>query len=147
MKYQIVYTRDASLTSRLIRKFTWGDHSHVALVHKGVAYEARISQGVTKRPVEELFEQYETYAIYEMDASIRVLDFIKRQVGRPYDYAGIAGVVLREDTQNALRWFCSELIAAAFASDGRPLLRTRRFGRLTPAILELSPLPQLIART
>ena len=144
MKYQIVYTHGDTLTSNVIRRITWGTSSHVAVVYDGISYEA-LTRGVVARPAEELFEAHGAYAIYEVDASIRVLDFLKAQVGKPYDFNGIVGILFHRDWQDDARWFCSELIAAAFAFDGRPLLRATRLGRITPTILEMSPVPQLLA--
>lgn len=73
-----------------------------------------------------------------------VQDFALAQVGKGYDYAGIAGFLARKDLQTADRWFCSELVSAAFWSAGIPLLR-REPHKVAPGDLRDSPLLQMEA--
>lgn len=63
------------------------------------------------------------------------------QVGKPYDYSAILGIALDRDWHDESRWFCSELVCAAFEKAGYPLLSTRpsdKFYRITPRDLLLS---------
>jgi hypothetical protein len=73
-----------------------------------------------------------------------VIDFALAQVGKKYDYAGITGFLVRKDIQKAERWFCSELVAAAFESAGAMLLRQPPH-KIDPGTLRSSPLLGLYA--
>ena len=66
--------------------------------------------------------------------------FAHAQLGKPYDYSALLGVLAHRDWHADDRWYCSELIAAAFESVGLPLLRSEFADRVTPATLYLSPL-------
>jgi uncharacterized protein YycO len=59
--------------------------------------------------------------------------FLREQVGKPYDFKGIAGIALGRDWQEPDSWFCSELIAAALCHSGvfPPRLATE-FNFVTP---------------
>lgn len=65
----------------------------------------------------------------------------RTQVGKPYDYSAISGIATDRDWHSEGRWFCSELVAAAFEHAGHPLLSTRpslKLWRITPRDLLLS---------
>lgn len=66
------------------------------------------------------------------------------QVGKGYDYRGIAGFLARKDLDNADKFFCSELVSAAFWKPGIPLLR-RLPHAVAPGDLRDSPLLRLFA--
>lgn len=48
----------------------------------------------------------------------RFHDFLRSQIGKPYDTLGILGAALDRDWRNPSSWFCSELIAAALETCG-----------------------------
>lgn len=123
--------------SWLIRRFTWSPFSHVDLVlPDGRLLGARGSGGVAIRDQDE----FSAVAQFQVDAPASVLDIAASQVGKPYDWEALAGFVSRRDWQDNDSWFCSELVAWAFAQAGSPLLRTTNLNRITPRDLLLSPL-------
>jgi uncharacterized protein YycO len=65
--------------------------------------------------------------------------FLLSQVGRKYDYSGVIRFLTREKSVNNQRWFCSELVYAAFSAAGLPLLNCREAYKVSPALLALSP--------
>lgn len=52
------------------------------------------------------------------DASARFYDFLRQQVGKPYDTCAIFGFATGRNWRDADAWFCSELIAAALEACG-----------------------------
>ena len=57
-------------------------------------------------------------------------DFLKTQIGKPYDHSAILGFALDRDWRQSDSWFCSELVAAALEQAGyfsfaSPLRQTR----------------------
>ena len=63
-----------------------------------------------------------------------VLDFATRQVGKPYDYAGLFLFTLRPSWNDPSRWFCSELCAAALIDAGI-IAYPGRIARVSPGRL------------
>ncbi len=62
-----------------------------------------------------------------------VLDAALSQLGKPYDWLGVAGVALRgREWQEDDCWFCSELVAWAFSEAGFPLFRPHLQARIVP---------------
>jgi uncharacterized protein YycO len=68
-----------------------------------------------------------------------VAQFLLSQVGKRYDYASIFRFLTREKSLNNNRWFCSELVFAAFAAGGIRLLNCQEPYKISPALLALSP--------
>jgi uncharacterized protein YycO len=65
--------------------------------------------------------------------------FLLNQVGKKYDYSSIFRFLTREKAHNDRRWFCSELVFAAFAAGGCRLLNCQEAYKISPALLALSP--------
>lgn len=122
--------------SWLVRRFTWSPYSHVDLVlPDGRLLGARGDGGVTIRAP----EPFPTVTRFTVDAPESVIDTALQQLGKPYDWSAIAGLIARRNWQQPDRWFCSELVAWAFESTGHPLLRSAGHYRITPRDLLLSP--------
>jgi len=128
--------------SRLIRFFTWSDFSHVDLVLANQdLLGARMSGGVRiRKGTERTFSKVAQFGVH-VPATIeeQVIAFLFGQIGKPYDWGAIFGLVFRRNWQKTDSWFCSELIAAAFQQAGFPLLR-ETLNRITPRDLVMSPL-------
>jgi uncharacterized protein YycO len=75
------------------------------------------------------------------EAIVKAYRWALTQVGKPYDFSAITGIVLNRDWHNENKWFCSELLVVAFEKAGAPILSTRpssAFWRVTPRDLLLS---------
>jgi uncharacterized protein YycO len=130
------FSTGAGPASWLVRRFTWSPYSHVDLVlPDGRLLGARGDGGVAIREP----ELFLTVTRFTVDAPECVIDAALEQLGKPYDWSAIAGIVTRRNWQQPDRWFCSELVAWAFESAGRPLLRAQGTHRITPRDLLLSP--------
>lgn len=120
--------------SRAIRAFTWSRWSHVALIDGYCAIEALAPDGVTVNDTEVVLMRSSEFELVELPCrnpeAVRAA--AASQVGRPYDWSAVLGIALRRDWQQDDAWFCSELIAWAFAQAGEPLFRADCLRRVTP---------------
>jgi uncharacterized protein YycO len=71
----------------------------------------------------------------------RMSDFLANQIGKKYDYRGVARFLSRhsDGDQENKRWFCSELVCAAFAAAGVQLFNARHW-EISPGTLSICPL-------
>lgn len=132
------FSRGTGPAGALVRAATWSWCAHVGFaLDGGWVLDATPAAGVALRQaVDDASTRY--FAVPE--PSQRVLTLALSQEGRPYDWRGALGIGLHRDWQDEGRWFCSELVAWAFAAAGNPLLRTDHLDRITPRDLLLSPL-------
>jgi uncharacterized protein YycO len=130
------------LVSALIRDKTFCAYSHVEFVlNDGTTLGAHAEGGVAIRPAN--YDNFTKIAVFNVpvatdEVKASILAFAMAQVGKPYDFGAIAGLVLNRDWRNTSKWFCSELVAAAF-EQGQPLLRVAdSVDRITPRDVLLS---------
>lgn len=128
------------ISSKAIRFFTWSWASHVDFVlPNGKLFGALATQdggGVRLHDA----ENYTRIERFQVDAPESIIDIAMTQEGKPYDWAGIFGLVLRErNWEDDDKWFCSELVAWSFKQGGFPLLNETT-SRITPRDLLISPL-------
>ena len=74
----------------------------------------------------------------------RMMDWLYNQVGKPYDFMAVIGIVFRRNWRSENKWFCSELVARAFEVGDKPLIRADHVSRVTPAMLDLSTLAETL---
>ena len=138
----VEFSDTGSIPGNAVKLFTWSWAPHVDFVlPDGSLLGARPSCGVAvvaRAPARRVER-------FEVDAPDAVLANARSQVGRPYDWAGVLGVALHRDWRATDSWFCSELIAWAFAEAGYPILRSDTVDRITPRDLLLSPLLRPVA--
>lgn len=148
----IVVSTTPAMISRAIRTATGSVVSHAILYIGGGQVVEAIQPGVTLRSLHEALFDASMAAAYRHPRlsdgkGLIVRDFVGRQLGRGYDFAGIAGqagfqldrkvfcaeadvecirrvgnVNMRLQRQD--RFFCSELVADAFRHAGVPLVHT-----------------------
>lgn len=131
--------------SRLIRFFTWSEFSHVDVVLSSDFLLGAQWDGVKVRPPDyQAFSKTVRYTItLNAEVEQEVMAFLYAQLGKPYDKVAIFSFPFRKDWQDDGKWFCSELVAAAFAQAGVPLVHEAK-NRITPRDLTLSPLLTLV---
>jgi len=66
--------------------------------------------------------------------------FLRLQVGKPYDYAGLFGFITRRENagEGQDKWFCGELTFAAYLHIKRPLLNGIDAHKVFPSMLSYS---------
>ncbi len=140
--------RGISAGSRLIRWFNWSDYSHAAWLDDDdwTLYEAWIGTGV--RALRSLHEGHtpgtrvDVFNDQLSDAQrSTVRAFLTQEMGKPYDLPGVLRFATRrpESRRSQQRWFCSELVAAAFEQADAPLLKRIPSYKVHPGLLAWSP--------
>lgn len=113
-----------TLPSRIIRDFTRGAYSHVDVLLSGGqtigSYEEKVTaggvvipSGVQLRPMAYADFAKTKILTFDTGDDKAFLDFMHAQIGKPYDWPGIAGIALDRNWHNSDAWFCSEIVAAA----------------------------------
>lgn len=117
----------------LIRAVTWSQWSHVALVDGDEVIEA-IWPAVRVAPLAEVIAKHSAHVIIDLPchAPADVINAARSQVGKPYDLTALFGLLMHRDWQENDSWFCSELVAWAFAAAGQPIFRQDASSRITP---------------
>lgn len=135
-KLILVHGRD--FYSRLIRWETFSPYSHAAFEFDDGFQIGAESGGVGVYPPSP-GTVITRFDVDGLDIE-KAVDAACSQVGKPYDWTAIAGLVMRRDWRETDSWFCSELVAWACEQAGTPLLRANRLNRITPGQIALSPL-------
>lgn len=121
MKIHFCKSRD--IGGSLIRLFLFSRWNHVAIEIGGVVFEAVSRGGVRAVPAAQfrkLWHKVKTVEVSVADPK-ESLYFLKRQLGKPYDWMALVALPFREDWHKSGKWFCSELVAEALRHGGRPL--------------------------
>lgn len=123
-------------------------YSHASvLLDEATAIEAREFKGVRMvfanmlaQPGERV-DHFAVAGLTEAQAAT-VREFLYAQIGKPYDYTMVARFISRRQASRKSKgkWFCSELVFAAFAKAGVNLLDRVEPWAVSPGLLSLSPL-------
>lgn len=132
MTVQVVFSRNHTPGSILLRAALWSPWSHCALVDGDTVIEAAAFRGVRERPLHDFMADATKAAVLSLPGDPgAVIAAARSQLGKPYDWLGVAGIGFRRRWQDEDAWFCSELVAWAFEVAGAPLFRTG-YWRVTP---------------
>lgn len=137
-----------SIVSQAIRAVTYSDYSHVDFVLPGEGYlGAHSDGGVLIRPFGYCKPAKVMNAVVKVSEPVAdsVIRFARAQIGKPYDHGAIFGLLARRNWQDSEKWFCSELVAAAFLHAGHPILNTMHLERVTPRDVSISPLLHVLS--
>lgn len=129
--------------SRAIEFWTWSSWSHVDVMTPDGWLGARLIGGVQVRPWDYVtsYGKAEIWGIsLDAETEARIMTYLYAQVGKPYDFGAIAGMLVRRDWKNDSKWFCSELVIASFAACGVYLLNTSMMNRISPRDLYMTPM-------
>jgi hypothetical protein len=144
MTIKVVLFKGSTFAACVVRYVTRSKYAHAAIVVGGTYYEARPFYGVRKiENWEEKLkdEEYEVFHLKTTEPYARcVTCFLKRQLGKGYDWFGLLGFVggaTRADRKSRGKWFCSELVAVVCERLEQPLLRADPW-LLSPRDLSLS---------
>ena len=149
----LFFTTSSNVISWAIRQRTWGRFSHVQIIVSDdrdgmLDVISADPNGVYCRAVQE--EEWKNYSILtypEMTGEERtnVVRFCFQQIGKPYDYVGLASFLLYKGMQKEGAWFCSELAYVAYKQAGIRLQRRVKQDFISPRDLYISPLLKPIA--
>ena len=144
MTIKLLFSRSHQLGSYFIRWITWSDWSHVEFVtDDGFVIGAVYPGGVMKYPLATRLAEssaYEYCTVVKGDYQ-KALDFLTKQIGKPYDVTAIFGILTHRDWEEDDRWFCSEMQTAAIkeSNDGVCSPVRKVSWRVTPQDLYQSP--------
>lgn len=144
-----LYRGKSFFPSRCIRWFSWSHYSHAAIVQErldgqtiieawtpgGVQETQRFSQLHARGTRIDLFRFRRELSAFEECA---LLDFARKQLGRPYDWRGVLSFLFRARMQRKGSWFCSELVAYCCRMIGRQLLMCEDW-KVAPGDIAKSP--------
>lgn len=115
---------------------SWASHSEFVL-SDGSTFGSHADGGVKWRPYRA--NRYIRIARFIAPNIEDAYDWALTQGGKKYDFSAILGIALNRNWRSGDRWFCSELIAAAWEHTPIPLLNPAAdVARITPRDLLLS---------
>ncbi|MBI2769977.1 MAG: hypothetical protein HYX47_10165 [Burkholderiales bacterium] len=135
---RIVFCRRRNLGSLILRTALWSAWSHCAIVNGDQVIEASAFHGVRTRPLAELEAEASQREFVDVPCAdpAALIAWATAQLNKPYDWRGVFGLAFHRKWQGGDSWFCSELVAAAFAAAGSPLFVTDAW-RITPRDLSI----------
>lgn len=134
------FTRGTGIGGYIVRLSTWSSFAHCGFkLDDGFVLDATPEHGVSLRKAED----DDTTIYFKILAPKEYIDgaveYAHQQLGKPYDWTAIYGMAIRRDWWDESKYFCSELLEAAFAHIHYPLVRdSKKFDRITPRDLLLS---------
>lgn len=141
--------RGSGIVAKLIRWQQRSQYAHASIMVGGWVYEAVGDGGVRKVGPGTYEAEYRagsivTATVYLTEAQEAVLQaFLEAQLGKRYDFAAVARFVTRGNAANEAtrRWFCSELVVAAFQHTlGLPLFANTEPWEVSPGLLARTPI-------
>jgi uncharacterized protein YycO len=140
---QILLHHGTGLLNSLIRWQTRSHYAHASVLLRdddNVIVQSLPGKGVhVTRLSPDDWRGVDRFVLCEPFDEAAVSQFLLAQVGKKYDYSGVLRFLTREKSPDNKRWFCSELVFAAFVVGHCPLLNCREAYKISPALLELSP--------
>jgi hypothetical protein len=117
------FAAEDGVTAEIIKLYQRGWPSHVdAVMPDGSLLGARIENGVAIRRAGYVkfvkTEQVRLEVSRDPRGDAAFYDFLRQQLGKPYDVKAIVAFALIRDWRDPRAWFCSELIAAALEHCG-----------------------------
>jgi uncharacterized protein YycO len=141
---KIAMYKGTGVGSELILYFSRGGYSHAAvMLNDGSIIESKEFHGVRRRAsvTDQLTNNY-TIDIFDVTTTPEqdkiIENFLVSQLGKGYDYASVVGFVVyasKEGRRSYGKWFCSELVFAAFQKAGIDLLKRIDAWKVSPTIL------------
>lgn len=128
-----------SIGIRFVTRSNW---SHAGLYHDGMFLSAQ-KDGVKLRP----HDKNSKLLFLKVPKAAEVCTWMNTQLGKPYDFTAIFGILIDRNWREDDSWFCSELVAWACEKAGIPLfnvnfLLNRVFPNLVGASCVASNLSQ-----
>lgn len=126
MQVNLRFSTANAIGSWAIREFTRCAYSHVDVVaDNGMAlcsYEQPVTMDGQTIPA-GVYWRPNGYGVFSAQLTLTVpctqaqqdtfWTFMEAQIGKPYDWIGILGILSSRDWRQPDSWFCSELVAAA----------------------------------
>lgn len=125
---RVVFGRRLSIGSIAIRMFTWSQWSHCGVItDRDTVIESTSKDGVIETTLDNFKTRYPDYIILNIPARKGWFTRLSKEMGKPYDWGAIFGIVFRKKWSSPSRWFCSELVAHASG-----VFNEKYINRITP---------------
>lgn len=106
----LIFGRNDSWISRIIRWRTLSKWSHVGILWQGSVIESVGPSGVQLTPIEEFNKRYTATERRCLPGNpVKAL----AQVGKPFDLHGLKLILIGLESKRMTHWFCSDLVAYA----------------------------------
>lgn len=135
---KVIFGRRPAVGSWVIRFATWSDWSHCGVISaSGDVIHSTWPSGVHRTPLHEWLRKYPANEVLDVPLKDEkaAMSWLELQIGKPYDLSGLIAFGTHRDWQEEDKWFCSELVGAAFVAGG--LVFRVPSARLTPGGLYL----------
>lgn len=146
---KLLFTRRHHIGSHVIRAVTWSEYSHVDLMlNDAQVIGAMAFKGVAVASSAHRLDAASNAVVMDVPV-LSVSDaeaFAYRQLGKPYDWAGVIGIGLHRDWQHDDKWSCAEFVAAALRFAGARLFDERFYNRVTPQDLLMLPFEREVVK-
>lgn len=131
---KLLLSTETGIIHWAIRVSAFSQWSHVAVIDGDNVIESVSFAGVREIPLQQALQTASKYTTIEIPIpnEAAFLEAVRSQIGKPYDYTAIAGLLVHRDWQAEDRWFCSELPAWAANKAGCPIFRAEAMHRVTP---------------
>jgi uncharacterized protein YycO len=136
---KLQFSAQNTIFSQLIRWRDWSDYSHSEFVLSDGTLLGADIDGVKIRSPYQVKRKLVLSVDVTSEQHREIMATALSQVGKDYDFGGVAGFVTNRDWQDDSKWFCWELIAYCFMQAGVPLLRFDNLHRVSSSLM-LSPL-------
>lgn len=138
---KLIFTRSPGLVSKIIRRITWHDYSHVALEVNGMVYECNHKDGCITVPYAEWLNQHHGDSIafvkIQPASQAKVVKRLNRKLGSGYDWLNLLLFPFNIDTSTKHKLICSRYLGWAINAD-REFFSHTNYHRLAPRHLYLS---------
>lgn len=147
---KIALFKGEGLFSRLIKWQTRSPYSHAAIIDEnGALWESREGFGVrvTTNAADAINCSVDLFDVEMTDAQRHsVAEFLRGQLGKKYDWTMVLRFISRRQASRSQseKWFCSELVFAAFKKAGIDLLGRTEPWECSPGLLARSPLLRFV---
>lgn len=131
---EALFTRSHRVGSYIIRTASWSNWSHVDLIlPSGSLIGSAAPHGVVISDFEHRLNISSAAAIVTYTGDIYHAErWARSQLGKPYDWFGVAGLGLHRDWERDGMWWCSEFVAKALKEGGHSPYRCEVMNRITP---------------
>ena len=142
---KVAFFKGTDFVSKTILFISRGGFTHAEIVlDDGTSIGSKAFKGV--HLTENALDNSEIVATFDVKTTARQKDiiesFLRDQIGKKYDYLSIIGFVVYasgDGRKQYGKWFCSELVFAAFKKAGIRLLQRVEPWKVSPTILSYSP--------
>jgi uncharacterized protein YycO len=149
---ELLFFRGTGLINSLVRWQTNAPYAHVAIRlydNQPFIVESTPKHGVRMRCLRDSeagsFDRFRVnWEGFPLAEQLDVQAWLRSQYDKKYDFQGILRFITREKGKNPDKWFCSELVFAAFQHIGVKLLNVDEAWRVSPGLLAMSPLLEKI---